>query len=243
MWQAKEAGDMRQADEAADMLRAAMAELSGSFATATDVTAVLDTVTAHAVELIDAVDFADVLLVDEGRYRSMAPTAELATTLDSIQLDLQEGPCLSAAVEDTVIISSDLTSEQRWPRFAARAAQTGVQSMMSFHLYTYPAKVPGGAGGRGALNLFSHNRYEFTVEEQAVGAMLATHAATALIAADRQTQFESALASRDLIGQAKGILMERFNIDAVRAFGLMTEYSQNANTPVRVVAQLIVDTV
>jgi AmiR/NasT family two-component response regulator len=73
--------------------------------------------------------------------------------------------------------------------------------------------------------------------------MLATHAATALIAADRQTQFESALASRDAIGQAKGILMERFRLDAVRAFSLMTKLSQDTNTPVRIIAQRVVDTI
>ncbi len=87
----------------------------------------------------------------------------------------------------------------------------------------------------------SRNRLHFSVEDQIIGAMLATHAATALIAADRQTQFESALASRDLIGQAKGILMERFKVDAVRAFALMTKLSQDSNTPVRIIAARIVE--
>jgi AmiR/NasT family two-component response regulator len=80
------------------------------------------------------------------------------------------------------------------------------------------------------------------VEEQAIAAMLATHAATALLAADRQTQFESALASRDVIGQAKGMLMERFKIDAVRAFALMTQLSQDNNVKLRTIAQQIVET-
>jgi AmiR/NasT family two-component response regulator len=70
----------------------------------------------------------------------------------------------------------------------------------------------------------------------AVGARLATHAATALIAANRQHQFESALASRDVIGQAKGIIMERCDLDAVRAFELLTRMSHNSNTPVTVIA-------
>ena len=68
----------------------------------------------------------------------------------------------------------------------------------------------------------------------AVGARLATHAATALIAANRQHQFESALASGDVIGQAKGI-MERCDLDAVRALELLTRMSQNSNTPVTVI--------
>jgi AmiR/NasT family two-component response regulator len=71
--------------------------------------------------------------------------------------------------------------------------------------------------------------------------MLATYAATALISVDRQTQFESALAGRDLIGQAKGILMERFHIDAERAFDMMKALSQDSNTRLRVIAKQIVD--
>lgn len=230
-------------DGAGDVLRGAMAELAANFAAPTELTGILESVTAHAVGLIGQVDIADVLLIDGHQYQSMAPTAALAVELDTLQIDLREGPCLTAAAEDETVVYSDLTSEPRWPRFAAAAVQAGIHSMMSFHLYTHPTKTHGGAGGRGALNLFSHNRYEFSIEERVIGAMLATHAASALIAADRQTQFESALASRDHIGQAKGILMERFKIDAVHAFTLITKFSQDNNMPVRIVAQRIVDTV
>ncbi len=228
---------------AAHVVRAVMADLAADFATPTEITAILESVTAHAVKLLGAVDIADVLIIDEHRYESMAPTAALAVELDTLQVELREGPCLTAATEDAALVYSDLTSEPRWPRFAAAAVQAGIQSMLSFQLYTHPAKNGGATCGRGALNLFSRNRYEFSVEEQAIGAMLATHAASALIAADRQTQFESALASRDAIGQAKGILMERFKIDAVRAFHLMTKFSQDNNMPIRIVAQRIVDTI
>jgi len=72
-------------------------------------------------------------------------------------------------------------------------------------------------------------------------AMLATHAAITLIAAKKAVPFESALASRDVIGQAKGIIMERFRLDAVRAFALITKLSQDANIPVRIIAQQLVD--
>jgi AmiR/NasT family two-component response regulator len=71
--------------------------------------------------------------------------------------------------------------------------------------------------------------------------MLATHAAITLIAADKESQFRSALASRDVIGQAKGIVMERFKIDASRAFALITKISQDSNTRLRVIAQQLVD--
>jgi GAF domain-containing protein len=223
-----------------EKIRSAMDELAANLYSHTDVDSILETVTASAVDLIPDIDFADVLIVDGHRYRSLAPTAELAAELDAIQLEMQEGPCLAAAAESATVLCSDLASDSRWPEFAAAAVQAGVGSMMSFQLYSY-GKPLGAHCGRGALNLFSRNKNHFTVEDQAVGAMLATHAATALIAADRQTQFESALASRDILGQAKGILMERFKVDAVRAFDMMTRLSQDSNTPVRVIAQRIVD--
>ncbi|MDV3123567.1 GAF and ANTAR domain-containing protein [Mycobacterium sp. 21AC1] len=223
-----------------DAIRSAMAELAENFVGSTDIDSILESVTSHAVELIGGVDVADVLLIDGQRYRSMAATDEIATRLDKLQIELHEGPCLDAAAENPVILSPDLTSDLRWPNFAAAAVEEGVSSMMSFRLYSY-AKQRNGVGGTAALNMLSRTRSDFSLEDQAVGAMLATHAASALIAADRQTQFESALASRDVLGQAKGILMERFKVDAVEAFGLLVKLSQDSNTLVRTVAQRIVE--
>jgi AmiR/NasT family two-component response regulator len=75
-----------------------------------------------------------------------------------------------------------------------------------------------------------------------LGAVLATHAALAFAAVDTQGQFYSALASRDHIGQAKGILMERFDVDSVQAFGMLRKMSQDTNTPLRDVAKRMTDT-
>lgn len=114
-----------------DPLASAMAELVDNFASPSDVEGILETVTARSVELIHEIDFADVLLIDERQHRSMAPTAAFITDLDDAQLRLQEGPCLDAAVEDATVVSTDLTTETRWPRFAAVATEAGVKSMMS----------------------------------------------------------------------------------------------------------------
>lgn len=224
-----------------DDIRSAMAELATNFASHTDLIPILEAVTTQAVRLIGEVDFADILLIEASRHRSLAATAPIAEQLDAVQVELNEGPCLEAITDEPVVHSADFACEQRWPRFAAAAMQLGIRSMMSFHLYTYPDRTRGAITGSGALNLFSRNVEAFTVADQAVGAMLATHAAAALIAANRQVQFESALHSRDILGQAKGILMERFGVDAVRAFDLMTKLSQDTNTPVRLIAQRIVD--
>ncbi len=226
---------------AAEDIRSAMAELAATFATHTDLAPILEAVTNQAVRLIADVDFADILLVDKDGHRSLGATAPITVELDTVQVESREGPCLEAVTNQPLVHSPDLSREERWPTFATAALTAGIGSMMSFHLYTHPSKTRGGIRGRGALNLFSRNKNCFNLADQAVGAMLATHAAAALIAANRQIQFESALNSRDVLGQAKGILMERLKVDAVRAFDLMAKLSQSTNTPVREVARRIVD--
>ena len=132
-----------------------------------------------------------------------------------------------------MVMCNDLRDDPRWPSFAEAAVAAGVHSLMSFQLYTHNARM-------GALNLFGMKPDVFTAESEAVGAMLATHAATALIADDERLQFQSALASGDIIGQAKGMIMERFDVDAVRAFELLQKTFAGLQHPARTVAEEIV---
>jgi AmiR/NasT family two-component response regulator len=105
---------------------------------------------------------------------------------------------------------------------------------MSFQLYTSEGKM-------GALNLFAFSPHAFGPNEEVAGEVLAAHAALALTAARTEEQLRSAVASRDVIGQAKGMLMERFDIDAIRAFDLLTRLSQETNTRLSVIAQRITE--
>jgi GAF domain-containing protein len=211
-------------DEYATALRATMSELTAHFSQPTDIVTTLGRVTSAAVQLIDGVDYADVLLIAEpDTFRSVAATDQIATELDDVQQRFHEGPCLDAAIKDIVTVSNDLSDDDRWPRFAKSAIAAGVHGMQSFRLYTHNDRM-------GALNLFARERNVFTAEVEALAALLATQAAVALIAEDKQLQFRSALASRDVIGQAKGMIMERFHVDALRAFELLKKLSQDSNT-------------
>ena len=118
--------------------------------------------------------------------------------------------------------------------FSGPALAAGIRGVLSYQLFT-------NRGGAGALNLFSRSVGAIDPEGEAIGAVLATHAAGVMMAVDRRQEFQSALATRDVIGQAKGIVMNQFSVDAVRAFELMVCQSQDTNTPVRVIAQQIVD--
>ena len=210
--------------EYADRLRATMSELTAEFHRPSDLPTTLSRITATAVELIDGVEYADVLLISgDESFESIAATGRVATDLDAVQRSCREGPCLSAAVDDVVTPSNDLSSETRWPQFAESAVAAGVHGVLSFRLYTHDAR-------RGAMNLFAVERDAFTAEKEALAAMLATQAAIALIADDKDLQFRSALASRDIIGQAKGVIMERFDVDPLRAFDLLKRLSQESNT-------------
>jgi transcriptional regulator with GAF, ATPase, and Fis domain len=211
-----------------------MTELTEQFAHPTGIDDTLRGVTASAVDMIDGVETADVLLVaGADLFKSVAATSQLAVEVDDFQKRFREGPCLDAAIGHPMVMCNDLREDSRWPRFAEAAVAAGVHSLMSFQLYTHNARM-------GALNLFGIKPDVFTAENEAVGAMLATHAATALIADDERLQFQSALTSRDIIGQAKGMIMERFDVDAVRAFELLRSLSQNSNTRLASVAEELV---
>jgi transcriptional regulator with GAF, ATPase, and Fis domain len=225
---------MARDDRLNSFIQAAMHELPTAFSADFDLEQTLSHVTAAAVDLVDGVDHADIMLVDKGKYRSIAATHSLVTDLDDVQMRLYQGPCLEAAVADSVVRCPDLRHDQRWPAFAAAALEAGVHSVVSFQLYNH-------RDGAGAMNVLSKQPGAIDLQAETVLAMLATHAAITLIAAEKETQFESALASRDLIGQAKGILMERVQIDAGHAFRILTKLSQDSNLPLRHIAEQVVN--
>jgi hypothetical protein len=94
----------------------------------------------------------------------------------------------------------------------------------------------------GALNLFSFRPNVWRAEAETIGTVLAAHAASALLASREGEQLHAALLSRDRIGQAKGIIMERFGVDEVRAFGMLQRLSQESNTRLADIAARVIDT-
>jgi GAF domain-containing protein len=154
--------------------------------------------------------------------------------LDELQQKYQQGPCWDAIWDHHTVRVDDFESEPRWPEFVAAAlAETPVRSGMSIQLYTDEAEL-------GALNLYSERPHIFDAHVEEIALALAAHAAIAFSGARRSEQFRSALASRDIIGQAKGIVMERYKINAVAAFTLLMKVSQTSNTPVHEIARRLV---
>src|SRR5581483_4341425 len=126
--------------------------------------------------------------------------------------------------------------EHRWPKFSARGQQeTGVTSMLAFRLFAREQTL-------GALNLFSKERAAFGEEAVHIGALFAALASTALGAAQREEDLAMALVSRDVIGQAKGILMERHHVTDDEAFEMLKRASQNLNVRVAALAERVSQT-
>jgi transcriptional regulator with GAF, ATPase, and Fis domain len=213
-----------------------MADLARNTALPRNIDDVLAGVTTAVVEMIPATDTCGVLLIGKGRkFSSLYGTSDLIYKLDALQEEFGEGPCISAAVDELIVRTDDFAQEQRWPRYSPAMVDLGVRSGLSFKLYT-------GATTAGALNLFSLRPNAFNGESEAIGAVLAAHAASAIIASRHGEQLESALNTRDTIGQAKGVIMERFKVDAVRAFDMLRELSQTSNTRLIDIAQRVIDT-
>jgi GAF domain-containing protein len=213
-----------------------MAELARAAAAPRSVEQVLSDVTATAMELIPGTDTAGVLLIGKGgKFDSVAGTSGLPQLLDELQMTFSEGPCVEAALDELIVRTDDFRSEERWPKYSAAVVEIGVLSALSFKLYTSDRTA-------GALNLFAFKPNAFDAEDETTGVVLASHAAAAILASRQGEQLESALSTRDRIGQAKGIIMERFGVDDVQAFEMLRRLSQDSNTRLADVAQRVVDT-
>lgn len=163
------------------------------------------------------------------RIETTACTDELAERVDQAQYETGQGPCLSTIYDQRTIRLSDMSSEDRWPQFTERALALGIGSMMSVQLYVEGENL-------GALNLYNHDSHGFDDESEHIALLLASHAAIAMVGSEQHQRLTQGLESRDLIGQAKGILMERYKINGEMAFQLLIRASQATNTKLRDVA-------
>jgi hypothetical protein len=199
------------------------------------VRATLDELTASAAAAMPNADHVGITVVDRrGAVSTVGPTHRTARLLDKIQDTVREGPCLAAAWQQHVMRIDDMSTETRWPRYRRDAIElTPVRSVVSFQLFVE-------AKAMAALNFYAERPHAFDEESVEIGLIFATHTAIAWNVIRRDDQFRSALASRDIIGQAKGMLMERFKVDAVHAFELLKRLSQDSNTPLAKVAEQLV---
>jgi GAF domain-containing protein len=223
-----------QGRSAAEAVRV-VAELASELGDTPSLEELLQRALELAVEIVPGCEQAGISLLQNRVVETPASFGELAATCDKLQERLGEGPCVTALLESEVICIDDIDGDARWPKFAAAAAQQGVRSMLACRLATQRDKL-------GALNMYSTEPGAFTVESEQMAAGYAAHVSLALSALDRESNLRRALASREVIGQAMGILMERHRITASQAFDVMVHASQRSNVKLRVIAEELVRT-
>jgi GAF domain-containing protein len=197
--------------------------------------ALLTDLTCSAAKFVPGVQFAGITVVGPNcGIDTVVATNDCVVALDDVQRMHKQGPCLAAAWENHVVQVDDLVNDARWPRYRQSALEfTFIRSVLSLPLFR-EAKCSG------ALNLYAESTHAFDDESVELALIFATHTALMWSMVRRDEQFRNALASRDIIGQAKGMLMERFNVDAQQAFDLLKRLSQTSNTPVAAIARQLV---
>lgn len=181
-------------------------------------------------------DHAGVIFVHgKQRVETAAATDPIVATVDAIQMQVGEGPDVSVLEDRLSVVVADTFTDTRWPLWAEQVASAGIRSLLSVRMYTSETIV-------GTLNLYSLRPDAFDVDDQDVAHILARHAAVALASARKMANLWQAVDARKRIGQAQGILMERFDLDADQAFAVLLRYSQDNNIKLRAVADRLVET-
>lgn len=178
-------------------------------------------------------DDAGVLLRAGSSVSTAAATSHRVEVSDQIQREKADGPCFAATQTSELFRVDDTTLETPWPEWAHEVAKLGIRSALGVPLRTHDRNY-------GALNLYSNEASAFNDDDVAVAAIFARHAALAVDAATKEETLEQAIDARKLIGQAQGIIMERYDLDADAAFDTMLRFSQHNNVKLRHVAERIV---
>ncbi|WP_046469636.1 GAF and ANTAR domain-containing protein [Allosalinactinospora lopnorensis] len=190
-----------------------------------------------ATQMIPGCDYAGITISQPGsKVFTPASTGRATVEVDQLQYDIGEGPCLDIATSDVGWVQSDdVGTDPRWPRFGASAQKLGISSVLSYGL-----ESP--RGMLGVLNLYSQKREAFDASTRDIASIYAAHAGAALSAQRMQESLRAAMDSRESIGIAIGILVERHKVTASHAFDMLTQVSQDTNTKLRELAERVAAT-
>jgi GAF domain-containing protein len=209
-------------------------QLAGELVDVHDVEDTLDGVLELSVRIAPC-DVASVSLRHgRGGLETTAASDPVAGRAHELQQELDEGPCLDVVWDDEgVNVVPDLADSRRWPRWTERAGDLGLGSMLAVRLLA-------NGGTLGALDLYSRRRREYDSDDVLVARVVAARVSTVLARAQHEQTLLQAIDSRHHIGQAQGILMERYGLTADQAFAVLRRYSQERNRKLRLVAEDVV---
>jgi len=211
----------------------AMAEAAHSIDAAQSLDDLLDLIVRTAIDTIPDIDDASITVNRRKGDPSTAAGTPLAYEADDIQYELNEGPCLDVLRTEKFIQADHVAANPRWPNYGPRAAKAGVRSQMGFPLYTE-------YGAQGALNLYSTQTETLDDEARNIAQLFATYAGMAFGKTRQAEQLNKALSTRKMIGQAIGIVQERYELNEDRAFQFLARVSQTSNIKLADVAAELV---
>jgi GAF domain-containing protein len=197
----------------------------------------IEAVVQYALQALNC-SHAGVVLQGHGRAEVAAVTDSTVAEVYSLQIDSESGPLITTLKSGATVLIRDTSTDDRWPEWAEKVAKLGVRSVLDVPLATgngTPAMI-------GVLGLYAAEPDAFSADDEAIAHILARHASVAVSSARHEETMAQAVDARKLVGQAMGILMERFDVDGDRAFAILKRYSQDTNTKLRDVAQQLIDT-
>jgi len=234
--------DLTEAEDDARAIATSFADIAVDLFAAGELTEVMRRIVEVANVVVAGCDMASVTLLEGEKFSTPVYTHTNALRVDEVQYSTDEGPCIEALLTGTVHGTAPGWRAQ-WPEWAAKAEEAGLGSVLAV-----PLRIPNTTHLRlGAVNMYSRSKDGFTETDQETALILSAHAAIAAVVArermekdDQERTFQEALSSRDVIGQAKGMLMERHRISADEAFDALRRSSQGLNSKLRDVAHDLV---
>jgi ANTAR domain-containing protein/GAF domain-containing protein len=215
-----------------------MSEVAKSTETLNDVNSTLAVLTRAATETVPGVHYASITVQHpDGAFETLASTDEQSEGADQLQYEYSQGPCIEAAGGERFLKSDDIRADPRWPAYGPRAAdEFGIGSQLAYTMFAEGDTF-------GGLNLYSTALHTFDDSSLILAELFATQGAVAMGHQRRIDQLHTALETRTVIGQATGLIMERYGLDEVRAFGFLARMSQTGNIKLRDLANDMVQTV
>jgi GAF domain-containing protein len=196
----------------------------------------IDAVLEYVMKAVDCSHAGVIFVHAKAQVETVAATSPLVAELDRVQLEHGQGPDIDIITDPrSSVLVTDARTEERWPRWSEAVAAAGIRSMLGIRLHTTAATI-------GSLNLYDPRPHHFSQEDREVAHIFARHAAVALSSARDNANLWKAIDARKLIGQAQGILMERFDIDGDQAFAVLRRYSQDHNVKLHEVAKRLIAT-
>lgn len=224
-----------------DELAAVSARMSGLLLTEETVGSALTLISSLAHETVPGSSGAGVSIVDQLRRRSSGSTDDRVRQADSLQYELDEGPCLAAAASRRLIRIDDLERDPRWPGWAGAVVPLGLRAALS-------APLLAGDVSLGAIKVYADEPGAFDDRSEqlmtlfsAQAAMLVAHVQTAEKSRRLSEGLRHAIHGRDVISMAKGVLMGRHAVDEDTAFGMLLARCQQDGATVADAARAIVD--